>query len=241
MEPSELAHYLAQISIELQSEPSEQLTIQSVVQRALDVVPDAEWASLTVRSRRHKLRTLGATDDRAKRADELQYWLREGPCLDSVEKADWFRSGSVRLDARWPEWGPRAADLGVGSMLSVLTYTGAEPRCSLNLYATADGAFASRDDVDLAVLYAAHAANALAAARLISGLEVAVESRHLIGVAQGLVMERYNLTVDQSFSLLRRLSSTSNTKLHDVARQIIETRVVVSEEEPDENALTTDL
>jgi len=226
MEPPALAHYLAGVATQLQAEPTEGLTLQSIVDRALEVVDDADWASLTVRSRRRQLETLASTDPRAVRADELQYALAEGPCVDTVETADWFRSGSVRSDPRWPRWGPGAADAGVGSMLTVLVHSGSEPTCSLNLYAEEEERFADRDVIDVAILYAAHAANALTAARLVSGLEVAVESRHLIGMAQGIVMERFGLGVDQSFSLLRRLSSTSNTKLRDVARSIVETRVV---------------
>jgi GAF domain-containing protein len=226
VEPSELAAQMATVSTELLAEPNEELTVRSIVARALEIVPDAESVSLTVRSRRRRLQTLAATDDLAERADELQYRLKEGPCVDSVEQADWFRSGSVRHDPRWPSWGPRAADLGVGSLLSVLTFSGNEPRGALNIYSRHEGSFGEPDDIELAVLFAVHAANALSAARLVDGLEIAVGSRHVIGMAQGIVMERFGLSADQSFSLLRRLSSVTNTKMAQVARTIVDTREV---------------
>jgi GAF domain-containing protein len=226
VEASEVAARLATVATELLAEPNESLTLRSIVARALDIVPGAESASLTVRRRRGQLQTLASTDERALRADELQYALHEGPCVDSVEKADWFRSSSVRHDPRWPRWGPAAADLGVGSLLSVLTFSGSEPRGALNMYNTREGAFDDAEQVDLAVLFAVHAANALTSARLVDGLEVAVGSRHLIGMAQGVVMERYGLSADQAFSLLQRLSSTTNTKLRDIAGQIVATREV---------------
>ena len=226
MEPSELAAQMATVSTELPAERNESLTVRSIVSRALEIVPDAESVSLTVRTRRLQLQTLAATDELAREADELQYSLREGPCVDSVEQADWFRSGSVGQDRRWPAWGPRAAELGVGSLLSVLTFSGSEPRGALNMYSRREGAFDDPDDIDLAVLYAIHAANALSAARLVDGLEIAVNSRHVIGMAQGMVMERFGLTVDQAFSLLQRLSSATNTKVAAVARTIVDTREV---------------
>jgi len=240
MPSSDVAAYLAAIATELLGESNEQLTVRSIVHRAVEVVPDAESVSLTVRARHQRLRTLASTDDLAMGADELQYRFREGPCVDSVREGAWFRSGSVAQDPRWPTWGPRAAELGVGSMLSVLAFAGAEPRCALNMYARGEGGFADRDEVELALLYATHAANALAAARLVEGLETAVGSRHLIGLAQGVVMERYGLTVDQSFAFLRRLSSTTNTKLIDVAREIVETREIPVDGPPPERA-TKDL
>ena len=64
--------------------------------------------------------------------------------------------------------------------------------------------------------FAAHAANALGAARLVTGLQNAVHSRHLIGVAQGILMNRYELTLEQSFDVLRRFSSQANIKLRDL-------------------------
>lgn len=226
MDSSDVAADLAAVATELLAEPTEELTVRSIVNRAVEIVPDAESVSLTVRARHDKLRTLAATDDLAASADELQVTLGEGPCLDSVQQADSFRSGSVADDPRWPEWGPGAAALGVGSLLTVLAYAGSEPRCALTMYSRREGGFADHDDVELAILYATHAANALAAARLVDGLETAVDSRHQIGLAQGVVMERFGLTVDQSFGFLRRLSSTTNTKLVEVARTIVETREI---------------
>ena len=68
-----------------------------------------------------------------------------------------------------------------------------------------------------------HATNALNSARLVSGLQTAVHSRHLIGVAQGILMATYDLTMDQSFELLRRYSSQTNTKIRDVAQHVVDT------------------
>jgi AmiR/NasT family two-component response regulator len=45
-------------------------------------------------------------------------------------------------------------------------------------------------------------------------------------MAQGIAMERYGIDAQQSFELLRRLSSTTNVKLRDVAAQIVETRTI---------------
>ena len=48
-------------------------------------------------------------------------------------------------------------------------------------------------------------------------------------MAQGIAMERYGIDQHQSFELLRRLSSTTNVKLRDVATQIVETRAIPHE------------
>ena len=199
------------------------LTATRIVEGALEVVPEAGHAGLTVRRGKDRYTSLGATSELATEVDRAQYALEEGPCLDAAATAEWFRSGDVGADPRWPQWGPRAASLGIRSMLSVRLLSGGAPIGALNLYAEEGGRFSDRDVVDLAAIYATHAALALAASEQISGLETAMTSRHTIGMAQGRLMERYGLTPDQAFSLLQRMSSTSNVKLRDVADELVRT------------------
>lgn len=51
-------------------------------------------------------------------------------------------------------------------------------------------------------------------------LHAALESRHVIGQAQGLLMARHDLSSQAAFAVLVRLSQASNTKLREVARQL---------------------
>ena len=48
-------------------------------------------------------------------------------------------------------------------------------------------------------------------------------SRGLIGQAKGILMERYKITDEKAFLLLAQLSQDTNTKLHDIAEEIIDT------------------
>lgn len=74
---------------------------------------------------------------------------------------------------------------------------------------------------DVALLYATHAALALDAAQVITGLRTALGSRHRIGVAQGILMQRHGLSLQQSFGVLKRFSNDTNTKLSDLAGDIV--------------------
>jgi GAF domain-containing protein len=219
----------AALAAELQQEPDEALTSRAIVTRMRDLVPEADQVSLTIRTSRGGHKTLASSDPLAQEADALQYALGEGPCLEIADTGGWLRSGDVGTDSRYPAWGPRAAELGVGSLLAVAVTDRDEPMGALNLYSTRTGAFADRDVVDIALVYAVHATNALSSARRASTLQTAVSSRHVIGMAQGIVMERYGIDQHQSFELLRRLSSTTNVKLRDVAAQIVATRAIPHE------------
>jgi GAF domain-containing protein len=211
----------AKLSRELMAELGEEPTLQAVAERAVLVIPACEFASVSLRRRRGRVETTASTSELASACDALQYELEEGPCLEAVWQGDTRLAEDVAHDDRWPRWGHRVAELGVGSVLAIRLSTRTETMGALNLYATKPGAFSS-DDVDLASIYTMHATNALSSARLVTGLQTAVHSRHLIGVAQGILMATYDLTMDQSFELLRRYSSQSNTKIRDVAHHVVE-------------------
>jgi len=95
----------------------------------------------------------------------------------------------------------------------------------LNLYAAKPFAF-DAESVERALIFTTHATTAVVAARLVSGLQTAVHSRHVIGLAQGIIMLRYDMTLEASFEVLRRYSSHTNRKLRDVAQLVVDQRAL---------------
>lgn len=195
-------------------------TLAAVVDRAVEVVPGCDWVSVTVRRRGQRLETLARSSPFPEDCDQLQYELGEGPCADAVWDADSYLSHDIGADPRWPRWGPRVAQLGVGSVLAIRLTTEQETIGALNLYGAKTHVY-DQNALDHATVFTAHAANALGSARLVSGLETAMMSRHQIGVAQGILMATYGLTVEQAFDVLRRYSSHRNVKLRDVAELVV--------------------
>jgi AmiR/NasT family two-component response regulator len=63
----------------------------------------------------------------------------------------------------------------------------------------------------------------MAAERQIDQLGLGLHNR-VIGQAQGILMERFDLTSDQAFDYLRRASSNSNRKVAVVAAEIAQSR-----------------
>ena len=58
---------------------------------------------------------------------------------------------------------------------------------------------------------------------LLAGLEVALLTRDIIGQAKGILMERYRITADEAFELLRTASQHKNRKLRDLAEELAST------------------
>ena len=57
-----------------------------------------------------------------------------------------------------------------------------------------------------------------------AGLNTALDTRKLIGQAQGILMERYHLDEARAFEVLRRYSQDHNVKLRQVAEDLIANR-----------------
>ena len=68
--------------------------------------------------------------------------------------------------------------------------------------------------------FAAQAAVALRSARDKEDLRVAMATRNLIGQAQGILMEQYQMTAEQAFAVLSQVSQQTNVKLRDVAQHL---------------------
>lgn len=55
-------------------------------------------------------------------------------------------------------------------------------------------------------------------------LQNALNTRTIVGQAQGVLMERFGVEADRAFAILRRYSQHKNIKLTKVARDLVETR-----------------
>ena len=190
-----------------------------VVERAVAFIGPAEHGSITLRGARRSLRTIASTSDVCRRADELQYSLGEGPCVAAATGDEICLLDDAAHPDRWQRWARAVRDLGLNSVLAVQLGTSGSYLGALNLYASRPGVFTS-DEIDLATTYAAIAGAALHASRQVAGLETAVHSRHLIGVAQGILMGQFDLTIDQAFALMQRCSSHLNIKVRDLAAHV---------------------
>jgi hypothetical protein len=68
--------------------------------------------------RHDRFRTISATDDLVREADNLQYRLGTGPCVDAILTDSIYRPRDLMTDDRWPNYGKQVAGLRLRSMLS---------------------------------------------------------------------------------------------------------------------------
>lgn len=211
---------LARSANALSGTPGEVATPQRVCEVAVELLEDCDDASVTVRRRGGGAETLASSSPLAEQLDLLQYSSQQGPCLDAATEAGLLRSRDLHEEDRWPRWTPAAARQGVGALVCVQLLAGNDLHGAVNFYSRRQGGF-DDEGMDLAMLYTTHATLALNAARVTSGLATAMNTRHHIGVAQGILMAQHGLDLQQAFAVLQRYSSEQNTKLARVAEQVI--------------------
>jgi GAF domain-containing protein len=218
-----LAEEFGRLAIELHGRRSLSETVDQVVHYALTAV-DCDYADAMFLLQTKQVETVAATDPIAEKAAQLQAELNEGPihALPPDLGSD-LVVHDTSTDVRWPKWGNALKELGIRSVLSVRLATRDALIGALNLYGHEPMRFDS-DDVAVAHILARHASVALATARREYAVAQTIDARKRVGLAQGILMERFGLNAEQAFELLRRYSQEHRLKLNKVARELVETR-----------------
>jgi GAF domain-containing protein len=197
--------------------------MSGVTSTAMELVPGTDSAGVLLVGRGGKFESLAGTDELPHQLDQLQMTFNEGPCVEAALDDVIVRTEDFRTEQRWPKYSPAVVEIGVLSGLSIKLYTADRTAGALNLFAFKPHAFDAQDETT-AVVLAAHAAAAILASRQGEQLESALSTRDRIGQAKGIIMERFGVNDVQAFDMLRKLSQDSNTRLTDIAQQVIDTR-----------------
>nr|WP_238354881.1 GAF and ANTAR domain-containing protein [Kribbella sandramycini] len=200
-------------------------TVDVVVGFALQAL-NCSYAGLTVWASGSRPEIAAVTAPVVAEVFELQLGTETGPLVTTMHDRETVLIRDTESDHRWPEWAAKVSALGVRSVLDVPLLFGARHATTtgvLGLYSPEPDAFGP-DDEAVAHILARHATVAIATTRHEANLAQAVDARKLVGQAMGILMERFDIDGDRAFAVLRRYSQDTNTKLRDVAQQLIDTR-----------------
>ena len=160
-----------------------------------------------------------ATGAEARQADLLQVEHHQGPGFHAIQQRQPVISPELRFDSRWRFWAPQAADLGFRSVFS-LALVDSEPLGAVTLYSRRP-AFFRTDSLARGLGFAQQASVAITVAVEREQLIRAADARGVVGQAQGILMEQYDIDADQAFALIKRSSAALNQKLRLIAERII--------------------
>lgn len=216
---NELAGLFSEFARTVQRQRDPHETLVEIVRAAVALVPGCDDGSISVVLGRRRVTSEAASGELAEVVDSLQEELGEGPCLDSAYQHRTVRVPDMAAEDRWPRFSAAAVAAGARSMMAFQLYVEGDDLGALNLFSRRTGAFDDESE-HVGLLFAAHAGVAYAAAQERADLSRRVETRQVIGQAQGILMERHRVTSEQAFAMLVRVSQHRNEKLRQVAQRL---------------------
>jgi GAF domain-containing protein len=198
---------------------------QSLVDCAAHLVEGCDRASLLLRTR-DRFVTAASTDEIARRIDQIELEVGEGPCVDAIlSEAYQHDADLTTASTPWPRFTQRIlAETPVRSAIGYRLLLEGDKVGALNLFSDTPGGLTSRS-ADTGAVIASFASVALMAIRAreeAATLRHGLQSNREIGKAVGLLMAAHHISGEEAFELLRSTSQELNMKLAKLASQIIE-------------------
>jgi len=201
--------------------------LRLVVALARATVEGADGVSVSLQ-RHGRLTTVAATDQTILDMDANQYATGEGPCVDASVEGRWFHVESLEQETRWPEFIPKARELGINAILSSPLLAAERPVGALNIYSRTQSAFSEKEQ-ELAAIFATEASIILRDAgadvpddQLSELMQAALESRQIVARAEGVIMEREGISAEDAFTALRNFSRSTNRPLVERAADVVD-------------------
>ena len=202
--------------------------LHQVTVRCADVL-GVSAAGVLLTDQRGALRVVAASTEQTRLLELLQLQTDEGPCPECFHTGRAIGVADLTAVAsRWPGFTAAAREVGFASVHALPMRLRTDIIGTLNLFHTRPGAL-DEDTVRLAQALADVATIGILQARAIrhretlaEQLQTALNSRVVIEQAKGVIAERRQLGMDESFTLLRSTARSSSRRLSDLARAVVE-------------------
>jgi GAF domain-containing protein len=172
---------------------------------------------------RGELAVVASSTEETRLLEMFQLQRDEGPCLDCIRTSKPVTADLAEHEARWPQFVPAALATGFRAVDAVPLRLRTTTIGGLNLFHARSQplsppdlriAQALADVATIGILQqrVRHRSSALA-----EQLQLALNSRVVIEQAKGLLAERYGVSFDRAFAVLRGFARANNLRLSDVA------------------------
>lgn len=196
--------------------------------RCVEVL-DVEAAGIMLATPDGQLRVMASSSEAMRVLELFEIQAQQGPCFEC------HRTGRAvvnqDLDAgsdRWPRFSAEALEAGFHSAHALPMRLRGSVIGALNLFRVGVGAMGPADVevaqafADVATITILQHRAALEARGVHQQLTHALNSRVILEQAKGMVAERLDLDMEQSFAVLRNHARHGNLRLSDVAQSVID-------------------
>ncbi|MGY1633506.1 GAF and ANTAR domain-containing protein [Geodermatophilus sp. SYSU D01186] len=202
-------------------------TLSRIAGLAQQTIPGVADASVTL-VQDGAVSTISFSGPLAAHLDERQYEAGFGPCVDAALSGRTIAIDDTADSDIYADFGRLAHRHGITHTMSVGLPVERRTIGALNLYGRDEGPF-DETTADLATAFASYAAVAVANADvyantviLAGNLQKALDSRAVIDQAKGVLMAQHGWSPEVAFDQLVRWSNSTNRKLRDIARDLVE-------------------
>ncbi len=183
-----------------------------------------------------QLRVMASSSEAMRVLEVFEIQAQEGPCLDAHRTGQPVVNQDLDVDNdRWPRFAAEALGAGFHSAHALPMRLRDSVIGALNLFRTGTGEMGP-EDVQVAQALADIATIAIIQDRAASEAQVlnqqlthALNSRIILEQAKGMVAERLDLDMQQSFATLRNHARNHNLRLSDIAESVIDGSLASSE------------
>jgi hypothetical protein len=213
---------ISEMVIDLHDSSDTATVARSAVKWAPRLLPGVA-ASITLSRHRNPVPRAASHAELAA-ADQEQVDLGEGPAVHVLRSCPSVLVTDLSSWSPWKRWGPRAVELGWRNLLTVRLSSRSGNTLGAFTIAHPSPGVLDCNATDTASLLAVHLSVAIDSARINENLRQAGDSHLQVGRALGILMERYDITADQAFAVLRRYSRELHRKLRDIADEVVTSR-----------------
>jgi transcriptional regulator with GAF, ATPase, and Fis domain len=189
---------------------------------------DVSAAGLLLTDGRGALQVVAASSERTRLLELFQLQTDQGPCLDCFHTGTPVSAANLPTDGRWPRFAAAATEVGFASVHALPMRLRTDVIGALNLFDTQPGPL-EEQKLRIGQALADVATIGLLQQRAIrrrdvitEQLQSALNSRILVEQAKGLLAERFRVSVDEAFGLLRTNARNRNRRLSDLAQAVID-------------------
>jgi len=195
---------------------------------AVRLLPDVHWAGVTAQFGPDGPFTVGHSDQAVLLIDEHQYEQHDGPCLRAMRTDQAITMSLHEVQVCWPELAATARLVGVQSFAAQPLHVADRAVGSLNLYCATPVTMPDLDPDLLAVLieYLGRGLTAYAQAQPVATsqtLRAALADRAAMGLAIGVLAERYRCDPRHARQRLYEQARAAGTTPNHYAKQIVTT------------------
>ncbi|MER5456693.1 GAF and ANTAR domain-containing protein [Micromonospora sp. NPDC002389] len=192
-----------------------------------DALAGVSWCGFTA-LRAGEPAGVAASDAPLAGLDDLSYGP-DTPAMEAIRRREMVGAENLDAESRWPDWTPRARELGVHGVISAPVDIDEQVIGAVNLYAGESDVLSTGHQLT-AMLLAEHAGLLLAAVRererraaLVGEQDAALLADGVIGHAVGVIMTQRGCPAEDALEVLRSAASSLSIPLREVAERLVST------------------